>query len=148
MLVLGAVLEFFIMEPTELSLLDGVVGIEWVRGTIHTIVIRTALDLPLVALTSLLIWIAPGDSCSPDGWHVGASIGTRIGLLHDLILTTPLLSYGLKRRVGIAVGTRSYRSTSGVLACRRSAIALAPFLHLGSGDPDVSKSSTYHRSVI
>ena len=125
LLVLGATLEFFIMEPTELSLLDGVVGIEWVRGTIHTIVIRTALDLPLVALTSLLVWIAPGDSCSPDGWHVdvsvgsciGTSIGTRVGSLHDLVLTTPFLSYGLKRRVSIVVGTRSYRSTSGVLTC-------------------------------
>ena len=127
MFILGAALEFFIVEPAQLDLLDGVVGVERVRATIDTIIICTSLNLPLIALTSLLIWIAPGDSCSPDGWHVGASIGscvgagigTRVGSLHDLILTTPFFSYGLKRGVSIVVGTRSYRSAAGVLACRR-----------------------------
>jgi hypothetical protein len=44
LVVLGVVLEFFIMKPAELNLLYGIVGVERVQGTIDTIIVGTTLD--------------------------------------------------------------------------------------------------------
>jgi hypothetical protein len=50
-----------------------------------------------------------------------------------------LFGYGLKGRIGVVA--RPNRPTLGVLTCRRPAVALALFFHLGSSDPDVGKES-------
>jgi hypothetical protein len=45
----------------------------------------------------------------------------------------------MKGRIGVVA--RPNRPTLGVLTCRRPAVALALFFHLGSSDPDVGKES-------
>jgi hypothetical protein len=68
--------------------------------------------------------------------------------LHDLVFIASLLSYGLKEVGIVVVVVWSNRPTPGVLTCRRHVVALAPFFHLGGGDPDVGEESARRRGVI
>jgi hypothetical protein len=67
---LGTTLEFFIMEPSKHHFLDGVVGIEQVRGTIDTIVVIVMLHLLLISSKLVLILTVPKDTHGSNGWRM------------------------------------------------------------------------------
>lgn len=68
LVVSSTVLEFFIMEPAELLLVDGIVSIEGVRGTINAVVVGMALDPLLIASGVVMILTVPKDAHSSNGW--------------------------------------------------------------------------------
>lgn len=102
LVVSSTVLEFFIMEPAELLLVDGIVSIEGVRGTINAVVVGMALDPLLIASGVVMILTVPEDAHSSNGWGLDPCVGpcvpngarTSIRLLHDLVFTTPSSAMG------------------------------------------------------
>jgi hypothetical protein len=88
------------------------------------LVVGKTSNLLLIMSRLVLILTISEDVHISDRWMLDPCIGSRIfsstgtiiGLLHNLILATSLLSYGIKGRICIViVVARVYRPTLGVL---------------------------------
>jgi hypothetical protein len=84
LVVLGTMFEFSVVHCVELYILNRVVGVKRVRGTIDTVVVGTTLDFLFVLSRSVLILAVSEDMRSCYGWRSGSSVGSCVPSSIDL----------------------------------------------------------------
>ena len=142
MLVVGTSLSLQVMLPAKVCRLDGVVCLKQIRRSVDAVILGSARDLRLIALSLSIGWVQPLSASAL------LLVSTGIGnMLLDLILASTFFGDYWKWRVDVVVATLPYGMASGVVGGRRPTLPLASFLHLGVGDTDVSQGSAYRRSI-
>ena len=102
------------MLPAEVYRLDGVVCLKQTRRSVDAVILGSARDLNLTALSSSIGWVQPLSASAL--LLVSTSIGD---MLLDLILASTFFDDYWKWRVDIVVVTLPYRMASGVVGGRR-----------------------------
>jgi hypothetical protein len=97
-------------------------------GNVGCIVGGVASDISRGICWSIIRWV---------DWSIGCCVSSGISRLHYFIFATPFFSHRVEGTLATTSLSRALRSSSGIGACRRSAVSRASFFDLSSCNTDI-----------